>query len=47
MIQTYAAFALNGLDNQERNINFCKNGFPNFETHIACLQYEAFYPRHN
>jgi len=33
----YAAFTLNGFDDQERNLTFV-NGFPSFKTQISCLQ---------
>jgi len=38
----YAAFTLNGFDDQERNFTVL-NGFPSFKTQISCLQYDASY----
>jgi len=32
-METYAAFTLDGFDDQERKPEACENGFPNFKTH--------------
>jgi len=36
-----AAFTFSGFDDQQRNLMFFENSFPNFKNQISCLQYEA------
>jgi len=43
----YAAFTLNGFDNQERNLTFVKTAFQVLKLEfLACSMKQAFYPLH-
>jgi len=44
---SYAAFALNGFDNQERNLSFVKTDFQVLKLKVYdCNFKQAFYPLH-
>jgi len=48
MWEAYAAFTLNGFDDQERNLTFVKTDFQVFKLKFhACKFKKAFYPIHN